>query len=112
MSILLLFLCFFILLFVILFIIMASKIRKLSVQSRNKVHFYVTCEVNYHRGGIIRALWFGKPIYTEDKSFAPDKVKQSHILDILPSVSYKLNYFDFDDMKEGEIREVFLSTED
>ena len=91
---------------------MTSKIRKLSVQSRNKVHFYVTCEVNYHRGGIIRALWFGKPIYTEDKSFVPDKVKQSHILDILPSVSYKLNYFDFDDMKEGEIREVFLSTED
>ena len=112
MSILLLFLCFFILLFVILFIIMASKIRKLSGQSRNKVHFYVTCEVNYHRDGIIRTLWFGKPIYTEDKSFVLDKVKQSHILDILPSVSYKLNYFDFDDMKEGEIREVFLSTED
>ena len=111
MSILLLFLCFFILLFVILFIIMASKIRKLSVQSRNKVHFYVTCEVNNH-GEILRNLWFGKPIYTEDKRFVPDKVKRSHILDILPSVSYKLNYFDFDDMMEGEIREVFLSTED
>ena len=112
MSILLLFLCFFILLFVILFIIMASKIRKLSVQSRNKVHFYVTCEVNYHRGGIIRALWFGKPIYTEDKRFVPDKVKRSHILDFGPFASYKLNYSDFYDMKEGEIREVFLSTED
>lgn len=87
------------------------KIRR--IKRMNKVHFYVTCEVNYHSGGIIRTLWFGKPIYNkEDKKFVPDKVKRSHILDILPSVSYKLNYFDFDDMMEGEIREVFLSTED
>ena len=86
------------------------KIRRIKLM--NKVHFYVTCEVNYHHGGIIRTLWFGKPIYTEDKKFVPDKAKRSHILDILPSASYKLNYFDFDDMKEGEIREVFLSTED
>lgn len=85
------------------------KIRR--IKRMNKVHFYVTCEVN-NRGEILRNLWFGKPIYTEDKRFVPDKVKRSHILDILPSVSYKLNYFDFDDMKEGEIREVFLSTED
>ena len=86
------------------------KIRRIKLM--NKVHFYVTCEVNYHHGGIIRTLWFGKPIYTEDKKFVPDKAKRSHILDILPSASYKLNYLDFDDMKEGEIREVFLSTED
>ena len=86
------------------------KIRRIKLM--NKVHFYVTCEVNYHSGGIIRTLWFGKPIYTEDKRFVPDKVKRSHILDFGPFASYKLNYFDFDDMKEGEIREVFLSTED
>ena len=89
MSILLLFLCFFILLFVI------SKIRKLSAQLRNKVHFYVTCEVN-NRGEILRNLWFGKPIYTEDKRFVPDK--RSRILDLEPFVLCKLNYSDFEDV--------------
>ena len=109
MSILLLFLCFFILLLVILFIIMASKIRKLSAQSRNKVHFYMTCEVT-HYGGILRTLWLGKPIYTEDKRFVPDK--RSRILDLEPFVLCKLHYSDFNDMKNGEIREVFVNMED
>ena len=83
------------------------KIRR--IKRMNKVHFYVTCEVN-NRGEILRNLWFGKPIYTEDKRFVPDK--WSHILDFGPFAKYKLRYFDFDDMIEGEIREVFLSTED
>ena len=109
MSILLLFLGFFNLLFVILFIVMASKIRKLSAQLRNKVHFYVTCEVTDY-GGILRTLWLGKPTYKEGEGFVSDM--WSNILDILPSVSYKLNYFDFKDMKNGEIREVFLNMED
>ena len=98
--------------FIISFIIVfyyEHKIRRIKLM--NKVHFYVTCEVNNH-GGIIRTLWFGKPIYTEDKRFVPDKVKQSHILDFGPFASYKLNYSDFYDMEEGEIREVFLNTED
>ena len=109
MSILLLFLGFFNLLFVILFIVMASKIRKLSAQLRNKVHFYVTCEVTDY-GGILRTLWLGKPTYKEGEGFVSDM--WSNILDILPSVSYKLNYFDFKYMKNGEIREVFLNMED
>ena len=109
MGILILILCFFILLFVILFIIMASKIRKLSAQLRNKVHFYVTCEIN-NRGEILRNLWIGKPFYKEGEGFVSDR--WSNILDVLPSVSYKLNYFDFADMKNGEIREVFLNMED
>lgn len=109
MSILLLFLCFFILLFVILFMIMSSKIRKLSAQSRNKVHFYVTCEVT-HYGGILRTLWLGKPSYKEGEGFVSNK--WSNILDVGPFVLYKLNYFDFADMKNGEIREVFVNMED
>ena len=109
MDILILFLGFFNLLFVILFIVMASKIRKLSAQSRNKVHFYVTCEVTDY-GGILRTLWLGKPSYREGEGFVSDR--WSNILDVLPSVSYKLNYFDFADMKNGEIREVFLNMED
>ena len=109
MSILLLFLCFFILLFVILFIIMASKIRKLSAQLRNKVHFYVTCEIN-NRGEILRNLWIGKPFYKEGEGFVSDR--WSNILDVGPFALYKLNYSDFEDMKNGEIREVFLNMED
>ncbi len=69
----------------------------------------MTCEVN-NRGEILRNLWFGKPIYTEDKRFAPDK--RSRILDLEPFVLCKLHYSDFEDMKNGEIREVFLNMED
>ena len=79
-------------------------------EPRNKVHFYVTCEVNY-RGEIIRTLWLGKPYYTKDKRFASDI--WSRILAINGSfVGYNLNYSDFEDMKNGEIREVYLDLED
>ena len=79
-------------------------------EPRNKVRFYVTCEVNY-RGEIIRTLWIGKPYYTEDKRFT------SHIWSSILAVNeslglYGLNYSDFADMKVGEIREVFLNLED
>ena len=75
-------------------------------EPRNKVHFYVTCELNYS-GEIIRTLWIGKPYYTEDKRFT------SHIWSSILAVNeslglYGLNYSDFADMKEGEIKEVFL----
>ena len=77
---------------------------------RNKVRFYVTCEVNYC-GEIIHTLWLGKPYYTKDKRFASDI--WSRILAVNGSfVGYNLNYSDFEDMKNGEIREVFLNLED
>lgn len=79
-------------------------------ESRNKVRFYVTCETNY-RGEIIRTLWLGKPYYTKDKRFASDI--WSRILAVNDSfVGYNLNYSDFEDMKNGEIREVFINLED
>lgn len=107
MNILLIF-TFLIIVFAIVFYY-EHKIRRMKLM--NKVHFYVTCEVN-NRGEILRNLWFAKPIYTEDKRFVPDKVKRSHILDFGLFVLYKLNYSDFEDMKNGEIREVFLNMED
>lgn len=77
---------------------------------KNKVHFYVTCEVNLH-GFIVRTLWIGKPHQTKDKSFFQNN--NSRILAINHSMSfYHLNYSDFDDMKKGEIREVFLNMEE
>ena len=79
-------------------------------EPRNKVRFYVTCEVNY-RGEIIRTLWLGKPYYTKDKRFASSI--WSRILAVDNSfVGYNLNYSDFEDMKNGEIREVFINLED
>ena len=79
-------------------------------EPRNKVHFYVTCELNYH-GEIIRTLWFGKPYYTKDKRFTSGIY--SRILAVNNSfVGYNLNYSDFEDMKNGEIREVFINLED
>ena len=79
-------------------------------EPRNKVRFYVTCEVNY-RGEIIHTLWLGKPYYTKDKRFASDM--WSRILAVNNSfVGYNLNYSDFEDMKDGEIREVFINLED
>lgn len=79
-------------------------------EPRNKVRIYVTCELNY-RGEIIRTLWLGKPDYTKDKRFASGI--WSRILAVNNSfVGYNLNYSDFADMKEGEIREVFLNLEE
>ena len=78
-------------------------------EPRNKVRFYVTCETNY-RGEIIRTLWLGKPYYTKDKRFAADIWSR---LAVNNSIAlYNLNYSDFADMKEGEIREVFINLED
>lgn len=78
-------------------------------EPRNKVHFYVTCESNYS-GDIIRTLWLGKPYYTKDKRFAADIWSR---LAVNKSIAlYNLNYSDFEDMKEGEIREVFINLED
>ena len=77
---------------------------------RNKVRFYVTCESNY-RGEIIRTLWLGKPYYTKDKRFASGI--WSRILAVNNSfVGYNLNHSDFEDMKNGEVREVYLDLED
>ena len=79
-------------------------------EPRNKVHFYVTCELNY-RGGILYTLWIGKPSYTEGGRFA--SCTWSSVLAVNESfVVYNLNYSDFEDMKNGEIREVFINLED
>ena len=107
MNILLIFLC-FIIVFIIVFYY-EHKIRNLSIKPKNNVHFYVTCEVTDY-GGILRTLWLGKPSYKEGEGFVSNM--WSNILDVLPSVSYKLNYFDFADMKNGEIKEVFLNMKD
>ena len=81
-----------------------------SKEPRNKVHFYVTYELN-HRGEIIRTLWLGKPYYTEHRRFKSNVYGRSLAVNASFAL-YNLNYSDFADMKEGEIREVFINLED
>lgn len=74
---------------------------------KNKVHFYVTCGLD-SCGYIIYALWLGSPTYTEDKNFVSNT--WCRLLAVNSCFNfYNLNYTDFEDMKQGEIREVFLN---
>ena len=99
--------------FIIAFVIVICyeyKIKRIRRELRNNVRFYVTCESNY-RGEIIRTLWLGKPYYTKSKRFASGIL--GRILAINNSfIGYNLNCSDFEDMEEGEIREVFINLED
>ena len=80
-------------------------------EPRNKVHFYVSCEKIYYRDEMVYTLWIGKPYYTEYRHFMSNV--RSRALAINASIAeYNLNYSDFTDMKEGEIREVFLNLKD
>ena len=65
-------------------------------EPRNKVHFYVKREY-----GNRFTLWVGKTISSSYFVFADYFFKE-----------FNLNPDDFADMKEGEIREVFINLED
>ena len=96
MDILILFLGFFNLLLIILFIIMASKIRKLSVQPRNKVRFYV------------KMVEDGMPwLYIQKRNGDLEFVACD-----TDFINFGLNPLDFYIMTGGEIKEVFLNTKD
>lgn len=96
MDILILFLGFFNLLLIILFIIMASKIRKLSVQPRNKVRFYV------------KMVEDGMPwLYIQKRNGDLEFVACD-----TDFINFGLNPLDFYIMTGGEIKEVFLNTKE
>ena len=96
------------LVFVVEFVVILSIERKIRTIPKNKVHFYVTCEVIEH-GDIIRTLWLGKPYYIKEKNphFYGTAIAYNQSLSF-----YNLDYSDFEDMKNGEIREVFLNIDD
>ena len=75
---------------------------------QNKVRFFVTRDF---LGWNTLHLWLGKPIKYEEKWTATLKSAQC-----IGSESclfrFNLNPDDFADMKEGEIREVFINLED
>ena len=59
---------FFVILFVYGFaVILMGCVALKNKKPKNKVHFYVTCEVTEY-GDIIRTLWLGKPYCTKEKN--------------------------------------------
>lgn len=79
-------------------------------EPKNKVHFYVSCEKIYYRDEMIYTLWIGKPYYTEHRRFKSNVYGRSLAVNASLEL-YNLNPANFIDMKEGEIREVFINLE-
>ena len=79
-------------------------------EPRNKVRFFVTKENNYSSRVLLQ---LGKPEW--DKNSVMWIARSRHVYYICNDYCfkyYKLNPADFADMKEGEIREVFINLED
>ena len=79
-------------------------------EPRNKVRFFVTKENNYSNRVL---LWLGKPEW--DKNIVSWIARARYVHYICNDYYfeyYKLNPADFIDMRESEIREVFINLED
>ena len=90
------------------------KIRRIRKEPKNKVRFFVTREYGVH----CLKLWMGKPELNEKKSWVSRSDTVHFLCDDFYNgnrnlfENYNLNPRDFTDMKEGEIREVFINLED
>ena len=84
-----------------------------SKEPRNKVRFYITYEAtSWDKKRYVYTLWMGKPDKITGLDFYTSSPKSYIIaLDVKYNV-FGLNINDFADMKEGEIREVFINLED
>ena len=79
-------------------------------EPKNKIRFYVTKNNGYFN---YLQLWIGKPKWVENyDSWVSSSVYVHCICNEYLFKYYKLNPEDFDDMKVGEIREVFINLED
>lgn len=89
------------------------KILQLRKILKNKVKFYVTCEkFSYNKKHYVYTLWIGKPykIIGLNTYYIATSKSSMIALDVTFHV-FGLNINDFADMKEGDIREVFLNIE-
>ena len=78
---------------------------KIKPKNQNKVHFYVTKWEN------TPVLWFGKPQYNGNE-FESNNINIKIIAYKSNFTYFGLNFEDFANMKDGEIREVFINLED
>ena len=83
-------------------------------EPRNNVRFFVTQEYGVH----CLKLWMGKPKLSEKLSWVSRSDNVHFLCDDFYCgncnlfENYNLNPHDFADMREGEIREVFINLED
>ena len=82
-------------------------------EPRNKVRFYITYEIaSRDKKRYVYSLWMGKPDKIIDLDLYTSSQK-SHVIALdVRFHEFGLNINDFADMKEGEIREVFINLED
>lgn len=81
-------------------------------EPRNKVRFFVTKERDICEVSLI--LWMGTPKWDNRRGvWVPSSIHNHYLSnDDRFLEDFNLNPNDFDDMKEGEIREVFINLED
>ena len=108
--------CFIAFVFGIIFVFVILYIKKIiKHRPKNKItlKFYITCG-RYPIPNIKKVLdlWVGKPYYSNSAYLWCSPIFGGHIARNGGVRLYGLNPDDFADMKDGEIREVFINLED
>ena len=79
-------------------------------EPRNKVRFFVTSDDGKKYG---LKLWLGRPVWDEERKAWIEGNLRTYCLSKCFVYSFtNLDIIDFADMKEGEIREVFINLDD
>ncbi len=100
---------YFFIIFVIIEVFMFFILIIITKEQKNKVKFFVAKQPGIY--GLI--LFLNKPIWDKDRlSWISDKPNVKLLATNFTFKYYNLNPIDFDDMKIGEIREVFINLED
>lgn len=95
---------YFFIIFVIIEVFMFFILIIITKEQKNKINFYVT------KFGNTLVLWFGKPQYN-GYEFESNKITVKIMAYKSGFKDFGLNPNNFDDMKIGEIREVFINLE-
>lgn len=100
---------YFFIIFVIIEVFMFFILLIVTKKPKNKVKFFVTKQPGVH--GL--RLFLGKPTWNEDTlSWTSGKINVNLLATNFTFYNYNLNPADFNDMKIGEIREVFINLKD
>lgn len=96
---------YFFIIFVIIEVFMFFILIIITKEQKNKVKFFVTKQP----GAYGLRLFLGKPKWHKNLSWISDKPNVKLLATNLTFKYYNLNPIDFDDMKIGEIKEVFIN---
>ena len=98
---------YFFIIFIIVEVVMLFILFIITKESKNKVKFFVCKQPGVY--GL--RLFLGKPKWHENSVWLADKSYVKLLATNFTFEYYNLNPTDFADMKEGEIREVFINLE-